>query len=277
MGNIFESEGLISFQEMCDRFDLPRTSFFLYLQLRTALRAYGVPWGTELPVHPVVSWVVTPSTRGLVSAIYSQLQHLTQKDLPVIKTWAKDLAVEEEDIDWERVWENIFHSSKNPNHQLIHFKMCQRAYHTPLARFRMKHAVSPDCDLCSLNVAGTFKHMVWECPEVYDFWAKVTSVMSDMIGKPVPLEPIPLLLNDDSHMGLNARQRKIWLAGLTAAKKLVVQRWIPPHKLYTKKWLEYFLDVKMLELSTARVNGAKAATLEVWREAAFGVKGLLGR
>lgn len=43
--------------------------------------------------------------------------------------------------------------------------------------------------------------------------------LSNMIDKPVPLEPTLLLLNDDSHLGLNEKQRKVWLAGLTAARK----------------------------------------------------------
>ena len=117
LGDVVNSDGLISFEELCNMFNLPRTSFFLYLQLRSALRAFGVPLGTELQTHPIESWMTTLPTRGLVSTIYSQLQHQTQKELPLIKTWTKDLAVEEEDIDWDAVWDNIFHSSKNPNHQ----------------------------------------------------------------------------------------------------------------------------------------------------------------
>jgi hypothetical protein len=45
-----------------------------------------------------------------------------------------------------------------------------------------------------------------------------------MVDKTVPLEPIMLLLNDDTGMQLNEKQLKVWLAGLTAAKKHVVQR-----------------------------------------------------
>ena len=116
---------------------------------------------------------------------------------------------------------------------------------------------------------------MWECPGVYDFWGRVVSVLTDLLGTPVPCEPIPLLLNDDSQMTLSEKQRKLWLAGLTAAKKLIVQRWLPPHKLYTKKWLEYFHDVVMLELSTARVNKAKETTLGMWMEAASRIDEML--
>ena len=101
----------------------------------------------------------------------------------MIKAWTKDLASRNEDINWETVWENIFQASKNPNHQLTYSKMCQRAYHTPLVRFHMKRIGRQNCDSCNLNVSGTFKHMMWDCPEVYDFWRKVALILSDIIGK----------------------------------------------------------------------------------------------
>ena len=63
--------------------------------------------------------------------------------------------------------------------------------------------------------------MVWECEEVHDFWHKTTSIISDMIGCPIPLEPVVLLLNDDSGLNLTEKQRKIWLAGSTATKKMI--------------------------------------------------------
>ena len=72
----------------------------------------------------------------MVSRIY--LQHPTQETLPLVREWTRDLAVGEDNIDWKTVWKNIFSVSKNANHQLIHFKVCQRAYHTPLLRYHMK-------------------------------------------------------------------------------------------------------------------------------------------
>lgn len=99
--------------------------------------------------------------------------------------------------------------------------------------------------------------------------------LSNMIDKPVPLEPTLLLLNDDSYLALNEKQHKVWLAGLMAAEKLIVQSWLPPHKLYARKWLEYFQDWVMLELSTARVNKAKSSTLVSWKRAASVITGLL--
>ena len=97
-------------------------------------------------------------------------------------------------------------------------------------------------------------------------------VLSELLGTAITRNPILLLLNNDSQLYLSEKQRKLLLSGPTAAKKLLVQRWLPPHNLSTRKWLIYFHDIVLLELSTAWINNAKAPTLEVWSGAAAQIK-----
>jgi hypothetical protein len=66
----------------------------------------------------------------------------------------------------------------------------------------------------------------------------MSSILSDMIDKTVPLEPILQLLNDNTGMQLNEKQRKVWLAGLTVAKTCC-------SVLVASTWLAYFQDVVM--------------------------------
>ncbi len=71
--DIYCDNGLKSFQELSAEFSLPGFSFFLYLRLRSALKAYGVPWATNVLPHPLWEWLDfnTPSS-GLVSKIIIQ-------------------------------------------------------------------------------------------------------------------------------------------------------------------------------------------------------------
>ena len=64
---------MLSFEDLRASFEVPRTSFFLYLRLRSALKCYGVPWGNSLEAHPVIKWFVDFPVRGLVSRIYAKL------------------------------------------------------------------------------------------------------------------------------------------------------------------------------------------------------------
>lgn len=122
---------------------------------------------------------------------------------------------------------------------------------------------------------GTLMHVLWVCPDVQRFWVKVVDKVSDLIGRKLPLEPALLLLNDDSRFNIAEVERKLWLASMTAAKKMIVLRWLPPHQLSIKHWLQALLEVIYLEWSSARINNSKSQTLQMWKKAAEDVKTLL--
>ena len=84
---------------------------------------------------------------------------------------------------------------------------------------------------------GTSMHVLWECPDVQRFWVEVVDKMSDLVGRKPTLEPALLLLNDDTRFKIAEEEWKLWLAGMTAAKKITVLRWLPPHELLIKHWL----------------------------------------
>ena len=58
LSDIIADNALRSFQDLKSHFNLPATSFFFYLQLCSALRAYRVPWGENLEPHPIIKYVV---------------------------------------------------------------------------------------------------------------------------------------------------------------------------------------------------------------------------
>jgi hypothetical protein len=66
---------------------------------------------------------------------------------------------------------------------------------------------------------------------VVEFWRKVNDVISVLIEKILPLDTMVMLLCDMTDLHLSESQRRVWLAGTTAAKKILVQKWIPPHQL----------------------------------------------
>lgn len=58
-----------------------------------------------------------------------------------------------------------------------------------------------------------------------------------------------------------------WPGGQTTSNHCwLAQLWIPPHELCVLHWVRQFQDIMMLELSTARMNKAKASTLLTWTD-----------
>ena len=230
------------------------------------MRAQGVPWGIELGNHPLhVIFDTKGKINGIVSEIYKFITKSSYKPLSLIRLWKTDINTSQ-DPDWCVVWSNISLSSRNPDHQMIHYRLIHRFYLTPRRLQQMKLRDNSYCDFCTDNIIATFYHMVWQCPEVNRFWYSVSSIMSSIIKGPIPLSPCLLLLNDTSSLKLTINNRRRLLAGLTAAKRMIVCRWKPPHTLLMRRWLSSYRDIVQLELSTARLHYAKMSNIDCWSE-----------
>ena len=152
LNDIIGTHGLYSFQELCNLFSIPGTSYFLYLRLRSALRAYGVPWNTQLKNHFLLDHLCNhESSRGLVSHLYDLFIRFKNSSLGAVELWNRDLCTFRISANWDVVWRNIFLSSKNLSHQLIHFKLAHRIYITPCRAFLMKLSNDKNCNRCQLG------------------------------------------------------------------------------------------------------------------------------
>ena len=108
LSHIINNEGLRSFEDLRKNYNLPSTSFFFYLQLRSVIKANGVPWEKKLPIHPLVNYITTkPKGEGFVSYMYRKFQEVTCPSMGVTKVWNVDLKTWQEPINWKRVWENV--------------------------------------------------------------------------------------------------------------------------------------------------------------------------
>ncbi len=116
--------------------------------------------------------------------------------------------------------------------------------------------------------------MFWECPGVQLFWSQVTKSLAKILNKEVPCCPVLCLLNDNSKFPLSVHEKRIWLSGLTAAKKVLVVRWKPPHNLSLDQWWHLLIDILQLELSAVRCHRAQEKTLKSWTEAITAMKNL---
>lgn len=70
--DLYTDTTLGSFQDIKISFNLPDSSYFFYLQIRSAMKAYGVPWQQPLPTHPLAKLLsVQTKTKGMVSTLYN--------------------------------------------------------------------------------------------------------------------------------------------------------------------------------------------------------------
>ena len=211
LGQLFNCNGLRTFEDLKEQYNLCRFSRFLYFQLHAAMKTYGVPWNSELPKHDLAKQLYnTTNTRGTVSALYAYILQASYKPMATQIFWQKMYALINSEISWESVWNNTTRASKNPNYQTIHLKIVHRAYFTPKRRHAMKLESSPCCQLCTQGCLGTFTHMFWECPGVQLFWLQVTKSLSKILNKEVPCCPVLCLLNDNSQFPMSTHEKRFF-------------------------------------------------------------------
>lgn len=276
VNDICDNGTLRTFQDLQHQYDLPGSSYFLYLQLRSSMKAYGVPWHSLfIRSHPL-SNLICPSnlSRGLVTKLYNLMMSNSLKPLSVVSIWDRELEAMGIVPDWEEIWDNLPLTSKCLAHQLIHYKMIHKAYTTPYIRFKMNISQSPQCMLCQ-NATGTFLHMFWECPIISIFWKYVIEMLSKFLDTTLVLDPCFCLLNDDSSLDLSLREKRLVFAGFTAAKKTIFQLWFKPDISAKCYWIRSLLDIASLEETTARLNNASLSTVNAWKDLCSRIKDIL--
>lgn len=229
------------------------------------MKAHGVPWDSPLPAHPLKLWINPGlSSAGLVSRIYEQLILKLDKNLGVIESWNRDLKEMDLELNWENVWDNVFFASKNPAHQLVHFKFVHKFYISPYRRFKMGLSDTPNCTKCNQNAVGTYLHMFWHCPGVSNL--KVPSSSFSILELPVPKLLTLFLFNDDSSLCISANStiRKAIFVSCTASKKTIIHSWFSPGSPSIKEWFNYFRDIVIIERSLAVIHKARSSTLDTW-------------
>lgn len=181
LGNIYDDNGLLSFQQLQQRFDIPGSSFFLYLRLRSSLMACGVKCDAQIDSHFLSGWFnYSQCARGWVTKIYNALINSLSKTVPIEGIWDRELNKTGSQPDWHRIWSNINNTSRNLSHQLINFKVIHRLYATPYKRYRMGLLSTPNCTLCQSSSVGTVSHMFWECAKVNTLWIHVCDIMGNL-------------------------------------------------------------------------------------------------
>lgn len=107
--DLYDKDGIRSFQNLKETFSLPGTSYFMYLRIRSALRSYGVPWDSPLKNHPLVELLTLgSSSRGLVSSLYSKFISAKDHALGTVVVWEKELSNLDITVNWDVVWNNVF-------------------------------------------------------------------------------------------------------------------------------------------------------------------------
>lgn len=97
VSDITEGYCFRALQDLQKHFNLPGTSFFYYLQLRSALHAYG---GKNALYTQLTNCLF--STQGFISKLHCLLIKITHNAIPSHASWKKEQSMRTTVINWTR-------------------------------------------------------------------------------------------------------------------------------------------------------------------------------
>lgn len=188
IGNLYSEGVLMSFEQLINKFDLPKKHFFKYLQVRsfitTQLKSTVKP-----PLSTIENIAVNHhQSRGLLSKFYNILL-LSSKEssLSYLQAWKADLQTEISDDEWNNSCLLAQKQTINTRLRLLQYKWLFRTYITPVKLHHFNSNIPGVCVKCGVD-KGTLLHCMWQCPELQIFWKEVTTFISTLIECNMPMD-----------------------------------------------------------------------------------------
>lgn len=256
-----------SFSQLQEKFSIPSTHFFRYLQIRNYARQ-NISNFEQLPEeHRCCTLLLgRPDSKHLVSVFVKIFLEEFNVDTQFIKaSWEAELGLQIDDITWDGGLSRIQACSVNARHQLIQFKVIHRLHYSKTKLHRIFPSISPLCDRCK-SAEGSLSHLFWTCPKLHNFWCEIFKWFSDVYDtefKPDPsiaLFGYSLLLLDQS---LSVENTLMY--GMVIAKRLILRLWKSEAAPTFKDWLSELTGVLHLERLRYDLSNRLKIFYRIWQ------------
>lgn len=254
-----------SFQQLSERYTLPRRDFFRYLQIRSFARSVN-PTFPNLPDTTSLDSFVTPlsSANGLISTLYNLIHSLRPTTLlSVKKQWEGELGSEISSETWEIILRRIHSSSICARHGLIQCKIVHRIHFTKV-RLAKIFDVDPSCDRCH-QAPATHVHMFWSCPSLYNYWSEIFNTISICIKTPLDLNASTALFGVPPIDTSLSKYKADFIAFTTLlARRLILLRWKSSSPPSHSQWIMEILRCVKMEKIRYTIRGSLSTYKKMW-------------
>lgn len=262
LGDVWHGSAPRSFAYLQREYDLRDTQQFNYTRLIHAIRAHiggNIDIHTYSPLEDRL--LLDPILEKPISTIYKKL--INNMPDPLIKLrahWEREIG-EMDDTDWQEAVQSPRIIAMRPRFRLVQLKILHRVYYSRTHLFDWGKAASPLC-LRGCRAEGTFYHILWDCPVILEFWAKVVETMARVTGQEIPREPrwLLLMIKGDLHW---PRYTDIWLSlAAGVAKRNIAREWgsrVPP------SWNQWQRDLDWCQAAEATIYKSRGCTKK-WRK-----------
>ena len=267
LSDLYVDDNFATFEQLVQKFELPRSHFFRYLQLRNFVSSSS----DCFPARPPDSLLDTifkckDIHRRSISIIYESLNSFNLTPLVTLRNkWELDLGVTIEEDLWQQIIHRIFSSSICAKHVVIQFKIVHRLHWSKIRLAKIKPDLDPTCDRCGTAPASLL-HMFWSCPKVYTFWSAIFKTYSEVCNKqllPCPLIALFGVVPEDIYV--NRLEREMLAFSSLLARRLILTIWkdrnVPTHS----HWIREVLYNLRIEKVRYTLQGSAGGFYSIWQ------------
>lgn len=234
INDLFHENTFVTFSYLSEKFNLPKTHFFRYLQTREFIRNKFSHFPHEPPKQEIDKILDIKVSKGVVANIYKIIFSFTSfsESSPISRikqNWESDLNHVFTEEEWSKALRRVHTSSICACHSLIQFKLLHRIYWSKDKLPKINPDFDPTCDRCR-QAPATLYHTFWLCPALTSFWTSIFKSISDVFI--LDVEPCPLVVLfglNPIKVSLSLVQSNALAFCLIIAKRLILMNWKNPH------------------------------------------------
>jgi len=249
--DLYIGDTFASFEQISQRFGIPRSDFFRYLQVR----CFVISNSDCFPLCPPKSLLdsifkCSTVTKQIISKIYTLLNSHQVISLESLKRkWETDL---EEPISCLR-------------HAVVQFKIVHRLHWSKVRLSKFKPDLDPTCDRCK-QAPATLLHMFWTCPRLYIFWQSIFDAFSGICGKTIHPSPLISLFGvPPVEISLSKCNTNMIAFGSLLARRLILSKWKDSHPPAYGHWIREVMCHIHLEKVRYTIRGSVEKFYSTWQ------------
>ena len=255
-----------SFQQLSEKYSLPKPQFFRYLQIRSLARSLYPNFPNAPPASLTDSlFMPLPNIKGMISYIYNSMYTLRPVSLNLIKTqWEEDLGDEISDELWESILHRVHSSSICAKHGLIQCKIVHRIHWTRVKLSQIFPDVDPTCERCHSSPAS-LAHTLWSCPNLHEYWSKVFDILSDVLELTISPSPFTALFGVLPPTVPLSSYKADFVAFITlVARRLILLRWKSSNAPSFSSLIKDILSFMKIEKIRNTIKGSTRRFYKTW-------------
>lgn len=267
LSDLYIENTFASFVQLQQKYDLHKSHFYRYLQLRGFVASNS----DCFPLSPPESLLeiilkCKVNMKKIIGRIYTLLNTHNMNSLDSLRTkWETDLDETISEEKWQKIIQRIYSSSICLRHTVIQFKIVHRLHWTKDRLSRIKTDIDPTCDRCR-QAPATLLHMFWSCPRLYSFWHSIFEAFSGICGKTVHPSPLISLFGVAPVSSLFSRNQLDMMAFCSLlARRLILFKWkdaLPPTY---GQWIREVMSHVHLEKIRYTVRGSTRKFHVIWQ------------